>query len=162
MGIAVFSAVIQQSCKSSACKGVVPLETAHVETAPVQTSTGVSSLDQFLTDFETAVQQQSTSTILNFLDKDYKKEQYEKQMKSNTDSFLNRFFSNNQMKANAYTIVFRNITKITRLDAKMVGAYYIVNYKIETKDASILLPLTVFTRMEGTVIKYALYGPVGS
>ena len=53
-------------------------------------------------------------------------------------------------------------TKITRIESKLVSGYYTVTYKVSTKDATITLPLTVFTRLEGTEVKYALYGPVGS
>lgn len=155
--------LLQQACKTPATNtAATNTSTATKETSVPQASTGISSLNQFLSDFESSVLQHNTSTILNFLDKDYKKVQYEQQMKSNTDSFLNRFFSNNEIKGNAYTIVFKNITKITRIESKLVSGYYTVTYKVSTKDATVTLPLTVFTRLEGTEVKYALYGPVGS
>ncbi len=162
-GCLVALTFMQQACKAPATNTAVISASANTkETSVTQASTGVSSLDLFLSNFESSVLQHNTSTILNFLDKDYKKEQYEKQMKSNVDSFLNRFFSNNEMKGKAYTIVFNNITKITRIESKLVSGYYTVTYKVSTKDATVTLPLTVFTRLEGTEVKYALYGPVGS
>lgn len=162
-GYLVVLVVLQQACKTPATNtATTNTSTTAKETSAAPSTTGVNSLDQFLSDFESMVLQHNTSTILNFLDKDYKKEQYEKQMKSNTDSFLNRFFSNNEMKGNAYTIVFKNIVKITRIESKFVSGYYTVTYKVSTKDATVTLPLMVFTRLEGTEVKYAFYGPVGS
>lgn len=144
-----------------ACQSAAKTQSVSYDTVVVQKSTGVESLDQFLSGFESAVLSHNAAQVLNYLDKDYKKDQYEKQMKFNADSFMNAFFSNNQLVQGTYKIGFKNITKIIRTDSKMLAGYYTVTYTIMAGKLSETLALTVFTRLDKGVLKHAIYGPVG-
>lgn len=152
-----FAGISLPSCQSAATAQINKTDSV----VPVK-STGVESLDQFLSGFEKAVLAHKSSEVLNCLDKDYKKEQYEKQMKFNTDSFLNAFFSNYQMEKTTYKIIFKNITKMTRTESMMVSGNYTVTYMVWTGSVSQTLVLTVFTRLDKGEVKHAIYGPVSS
>lgn len=152
-----FSGISLPSCQSAATAQIDQSDSA----VPVK-STGVESLDLFLNGFENAVIAHKSSEVLNYLDKDYKKEQYEKQMKFNTDSFMNAFFSNYQMEKTSYKITFKNITKMTRIESLMVSGNYTVTYNVWVGSVQQTLVLSVFTRLEKGVVKHAIYGPVSS
>jgi hypothetical protein len=156
LGVLCSATVIFQACQSAA-----KTQSVSSDTVVVQKSTGVESLDQFLSGFESTVLSHNSAQVLNYLDKDYKKEQYEKQMKFNVDSFMNAFFSNNQLLQGTYKIGFKNITKLTRTDSKMLAGYYTVTYTIMAGKLSETLVLTVFTRLDKGVLKHSIYGPVG-
>lgn len=146
----------------SSCQSAATAIVDHSDSAIPVKSTGVESLDQFLAGFENAVLAHKSNDVLNCIDKDYKKEQYEKQMKFNTDSFLNAFFSNYQMDKTSYKIVFKNISSITRTESLMVSGNYTVTYSIKAGNVSQNLVLTVFTRLDKGVVKHSIYGPVSS
>ncbi len=158
--LSTISGYALSSCQSAA-KAVVD----HSDSAISVKSTGVESLDQFLTSFENAVLAHRSNDVINCLDKDYKKEQYEKQMKFNTDSFLNAFFSNFQMEKNSYKIVFKNISKLTRTDSKVLaGTYsvYSVTYTVWAGSVSQSVVISVFSQLDKGVLKHSIYGPVSS
>jgi outer membrane biogenesis lipoprotein LolB len=146
-----------------ACQSAAKTQSVSYDTVVVQKSTGIESLDQFLSGFETAVLSHNSAQVLNYLDKDYKKEQYEKQMKFNTDSFMNAFFSSYQMEKSAYKILFNKITKISRTEAKVLaGTYsiYSVTYMVWTGSISQSVVVSVFSRLDKGILKHSIYGPV--
>jgi hypothetical protein len=158
LGVLCSATVVFQACQSAG-----KTQSVSYDTVVVQKSTGVESLDQFLSGFESAVLSHNAAQVLNYLDKDYKKEQYEKQMKFNTDSFMNAFFSSYQMEKSSYKILFNKITKISRTEAKVLaGTYtiYSVTYTVWTGSISQSIVVSVFSRLDKGVLKHSIYGPV--
>ncbi len=157
-------AIALNACKSKGSATSTSASTAQtttVDTSVKQTSTNISELDDFLASFEKATLSHNSSEILRHLDKDYKKEQYEKLLKNNTDSFLNKFYSDNQTKGDGFKIPFKKITKITRLGTTLMSGYFTVNYKVEAGSDAVTLTLAIITKLDKGVVRYALYGPVG-
>lgn len=124
-------------------------------------SSNIASLDLFLDGFESATLTHNPSNILTYLDKAYKKEQWETYLDKNTDSFFNKFYSNNQMVKGKPAIDYKTISKITRLKFNYQVSYTIVTYLVEAEGKKIELDLTVFSKLEKGELKYSIYGPIG-
>lgn len=155
-------ALALNACKSKSTTAVASkTTTTTVDTTVKQTSTNISGLDDFLASFEKATLSHNSSEILRCLDKDYKKEQYEKLLKNHTDSFLNKFYSDNQTKGDGFKIPYKKITKLTRMGTVLMSGYFTVNYKVEASNDVVMLSLAIITKLEKGVVRYALYGPVG-
>lgn len=149
----------------TSCGG--PKETTKAPTASesktpsTKVSSNIPSLDNFLDEFENATLSHNSVTILTYLDKAYKKEQLDVYCNKNTDSFLNKFYSNNQISDGKSTIQYRSITKISRLKFQFQNQYYIVSYRIEAGIKQIEVNFTVFSQLEKGALSYKIYGPVG-
>ncbi|MCC6818266.1 MAG: hypothetical protein IT245_05205 [Bacteroidia bacterium] len=126
-----------------------------------QLSSGIESLDEFLSDFESATLAHNSTTIFTFLDKDYKKEQWGILLKNNTDTFLCKFYSNNLTENNQPKIDYKKITRIVRKSFFMNSSYILVNYSIGQGNISVDLQLTVFSKLDKGVLRYSIYGPIG-
>lgn len=124
-------------------------------------SSNIQTLDVFLDGFETATMSHNPSNILAYLDKAYKKEQWETYLNKNTDSFLNKFYSNNQLSEGKSTIQYKSISSITRTKFNYQNSYMIVTYVVEAGDKRVELELTVFSRLNKGELTYTIYGPIG-
>ena len=71
-------------------------------------------LNQFLVDFESAVEDQKRTELLNLMDPDYKKEQHDEMLEGRTDQFLNEFFAGRQTNGKGFKVL--NFESVTSLD----------------------------------------------
>lgn len=151
------------SCGSAKTTVETPAVTVKADTAGTakQLTTGFASLDDFLTGFENATLSHNSSLILGFLNKEYKEEQYEKLLKRHTDSFLNKFYSDNKVTKDGYVINYKKITGIKRGATSMVSGYWTVNYVISMGKENVDVTYTVMTRYTYGTMRFSLYGPVG-
>lgn len=136
--------------------------TGMVSEAPESpVSSGIESLDEFLDDFEKATLEHNASTLFNFFDKEYKTEQWDKLLNKNTDTFLSKFFSNNEVEIEKPRIDYKQITGIVRKSFVMNGSYVLVNYTVMQGKINVSLQITVFNKLEKGVLRYSIYGPIG-
>lgn len=149
----------------TSCGNTKTVAKAEQTAAPVpqvnKISSNIKTLDVFLDGFEAATMSHNPSNILGYLDKAYKKEQWENYLNKNTDSFLNKFYSNNQLTDGSPTIQYKSISKITRTKFNYQNAYMIVTYIVEAGNRRVEMDLTVFSRLNKGELTYTIYGPIG-
>lgn len=136
-------------------------ETSQASVPVNKVSSNIPAMDAFLDAFEEATLAHNSVSILDFLNKGYKKDQLDGFCNKNTDSFLNKFYSNNQVENGKPLIPYKSITKITRVKFYFQNNYQLVTYKIEAGNKQVEIQLTVFSQLEKGELKFSLYGPVG-
>lgn len=161
----LFVVVLVQSCgsgkKAASADSVDYVDTAVVSVKPAVLPT-YTTIDGFFSDFETAVLSHNPQSIIQYMDKDYKKEQHDEFLKGNTTQFLNEFFSGTELNSkNFITSDYTKISKLTRTELQVFKDYYLVTYIIVCDGKSFKCTWTLMMKLNGGTLRYGLYGAVG-
>lgn len=161
----LFLVLLTQACSSG--KKAASAEPAdYVDSSVVSVKPAVlptyTTIDGFFSDFETAVLSHNPQSIIQYMDKDYKKEQHDEFLKGNTTQFLNEFFSGTELNSKNFIHTdYTKISKLTKTDLQVFKDYYLVTYHIVCDGKSLKCTWTLMMKLNGDTLRFGLYGAVG-
>lgn len=119
-------------------------------------------IQKFLSDFENAVINHDTKTVMSLMDLHYKAEQHDDMLKGNTNQFLNEFFCGSETDNDEFICLdFKDITKIELLNLNKTDDGYQVDYLVSSTNYYIKCNWIITITSSGNILVYGLYGAVG-
>jgi hypothetical protein len=130
----------------------------QVQPVGVNPST-VTGLEEFLQKFESSTKLHDKSAMMTLFDPEYKVRRHDRELKGNTDKFLDSFFCNYRTDGQGYICIkFNEITEAKRIEVIPNGSNYSVIYNISGKEATIKSYYLVLSRREGGKTVYGFSG----
>ncbi|MEZ5013083.1 MAG: hypothetical protein R2794_02210 [Chitinophagales bacterium] len=119
-------------------------------------------LYDFLITFEKATLEHDTTALLQLMDADYRKQQYEDLLQGRTGQFFHEFYCGEQFNGKGYDcLAFDLIDAISRLEVHGGGDSYNVVYMVQSEGIIIKATWTVTVKHIGKEVIYGMYGAVG-
>jgi hypothetical protein len=148
----------------AACSGkksVAEKETSTKKETPVaKPNPTMDGLQDFLARFERSVINHDKISMLDLMDSDYKKLQFENNFKGNMDRFIDSFFCNYQTNGQGFKCIrFNDITDLKRIEIMPNDGNYTVVYHVSNKTATIKSDYLVLVKKEANKTVYGFYGP---
>ena len=166
MRILIFISAVLLLVSCSGKKAVAKNESEPAKESPVAVQPQArpdAGLDEFLTRLEQAMIRHDKITMLDLMDADYRKQQFEKNMNSNIDRFMDSLFCSYQTNGQGFKCVkFNDISEVKRIETMPNDGHFSVTYHVTGKGSTVKCDYLVLVRREGkggSKITYGLYGP---
>lgn len=119
-------------------------------------------LKSFLNDFELAVQNHDSKTVMQCMDSDYKTNQHDNFLRGNIRQFLDEFFCGNLAGKEGFECIpFNDITRLERLDISMDDGMITVRYMVVSGKSTIEAECYVTISTVNNDIVYGMASAVG-